>query len=122
METREMTCINCPLGCMLTVTKDGDTVTVTGNTCPRGEDYGRKEMTDPRRTVTSTVFVDGSDAVKVPVKTKTDIPKDKIFAVMDVIRETRAKAPVNIGDVIVHDIAGTGVDLVATKDIAVSAN
>ena len=117
METREMTCINCPLGCLLTVTKDGDKVTVTGNTCPRGEDYGIKEMTDPRRTVTSTVFVKGGKAVKVPVKTKTDIPKDRIFDVMDVIRNTTASAPVAIGDVIVENIAGTGVSLVATKDV-----
>jgi CxxC motif-containing protein len=117
METREMTCINCPLGCLLTVTKDNGKVTVTGNTCPRGEDYGIKEMTDPRRTVTSTVRVKNGSAVKVPVKTKTDIPKDKIFEVMDVIRKAEVKPPVHIGDIIVDDIAGTGVPLVATKDV-----
>ena len=117
MEKREMTCINCPLGCQLTVTVDGGTVTVTGNTCPRGEDYGIKEVTDPRRTVTSTVKVKGGNAARVPVKTKTDIPKDKIFEVMDVVRKTEVKPPVRIGDIIVDDIAGTGVPLVATKDV-----
>lgn len=118
MEVRELTCINCPMGCPLTVTIDGDKVTVTGNTCPRGEDYGRKEVTDPRRTVTSSVYVDGGKAVKVPVKTKSDIPKGKIFDIMEVVKNTRVNAPVSIGDVVVSDICGTGVDLVATKDVA----
>ncbi|MCQ2538414.1 MAG: DUF1667 domain-containing protein [Lachnospiraceae bacterium] len=117
METRELICINCPMGCPLTVTIDGENITVAGNTCPRGADYGKKEVTDPRRTVTSSVYVDGGKAVKVPVKTASDIPKEKIFDIMDVIRKTKAKAPVFIGDIIVADICGTGVNLVATKDV-----
>lgn len=117
METRELICINCPMGCPLTVTIDGDNITVSGNTCPRGADYGKKEVSDPRRTVTSSVFVEGGKAVKVPVKTASDIPKGKIFDIMDVVRNTKVKAPVAIGDVVVEDICGTGVNLVATKDV-----
>ena len=115
MEKRELTCINCPMGCQLSVTIDGENITVTGNTCPRGADYAKKEVTDPRRTVTSSVRVTGSEEKRVSVKTKTDIPKDKIFEVMDVIRKISVSAPVAIGDVICDDIAGTGVPLVATK-------
>ncbi len=103
------------MGCQLTVTIDGANITVEGNTCPRGEDYAKKEVTDPRRTVTSSVVVRHSEAKRVAVKTKTDIPKDKIFDVMEVIKKTAVKAPVEIGDVICEDIAGTGVQLVATS-------
>ncbi len=118
METRELTCINCPLGCALTVTIDGGDITVTGNTCPRGEVYGKKEVTDPTRTVTSTVPVSGGDIARVPVKTAGDIPKGKIFDVMDDIHKASAAAPVSIGDVIVENAAGTGVNVVAARDVA----
>ena len=115
MEKRELTCINCPMGCQLTVTIDGDNITVTGNTCPRGDDYARKEVTDPRRIVTSSVAVSGSETKRISVKTKTDIPKGKIFDVMDVIRKTTVTAPIEIGDVVCENIADTGVQLVATQ-------
>ncbi len=115
METRELTCINCPMGCQMTVTIDGGNISVTGNTCPRGEDYAKKEVTDPRRIVTSSVPVTGSETKRISVKTKTDIPKDKIFDVMEVIRNTTVAAPVEIGDVICEDVCGTGVRIVATQ-------
>ena len=118
METRELTCINCPLGCALTVTIDGENITVAGNTCPRGEVYGKKEVTDPTRTVTSTVPVSGGDIARVPVKTASDIPKGKIFDVMGDIHRATVTAPVSIGDVVVENAAGTGVNVVAARDVA----
>lgn len=117
-EKRELICINCPLGCMLTVTlEDGAVTSVAGNTCKRGEVYARKEVTNPTRIVTTSVPVDGSDSERmVSVKTKNDIPKDKIFDVMDALKGVRATAPVAIGDVICANVCGTGVDVVATKN------
>ena len=91
-------------------------LSVTGNTCKRGEDYGRKEVTAPTRTVTSTVRLKGGSAPVVSVRTKGDVPKDKIFAVMEEIRGAVITAPVHIGDVVIPDIAGTGVDLIATRE------
>ncbi len=117
MEIRELTCIQCPLGCPLTVTVDAGKVTVTGNTCPRGAVYGEKEVTHPTRTVTSTVVVEGGEMARVSVKTAGDIPKEKIFDVMAEIRRTRLTAPVTIGDVIIKNAAGTGVDIIATKSV-----
>ncbi len=117
MEIRELTCIQCPLGCPLTVTVDGDRVTVEGNTCPRGAAYGEKEVTHPTRTVTSTVVVEGGESARASVKTAQDIPKEKIFDVMSEIRKTKIKAPVTIGDVIIKNAAGTGVDIIATKSV-----
>lgn len=118
MEKVELTCIRCPMGCPLTVTVDGENVTVTGNTCPRGAEYGAQEVTAPVRTVTSSVRVRGGELPLVSVKTKTDIPKRKIFDVMADIRKAEVPAPVKIGDVLVPNAGGTGVDVVATKDIA----
>lgn len=118
METRKMVCINCPLGCMLTVTKEDDgTVTVTGNTCPRGETYGRIEMTDPKRIVTSTVRIKGQKNSVVSVKTAEPIPKGKIGECIDSLKEVEVCAPIAIGDVIVENVAGTGVSIVATKEV-----
>jgi len=119
MRIVELTCINCPLGCPLKVETDGQgqVLSVAGNTCKRGEEYGRREVTAPMRTVTSTVRVQGGSAPVVSVRTRGDIPKEKIFAVMEEIRKACAAVPVHIGDVIVEDIAGTGVDLIATRNV-----
>lgn len=121
MNRTELTCIGCPMGCAVTVEmdEDGQITGVTGNTCKRGEDYARKEVTNPTRIVTSTVKVEGGAAEMVSVKTKTDIPKGKIFACVESLRGICVKAPVHIGDVIVSDIAGTGADIVATKEVPV---
>lgn len=118
MKTRELTCIGCPLGCAVEaeIEENGQIVNVTGNTCKRGDDYARKEVTNPTRIVTSTVRVEGGTSDMVSVKTKTDIPKNKIFACMEGLKGVCVKAPVHIGDVIVENIAGTGVDVVATKE------
>lgn len=114
---RELTCISCPLGCPLKVELDesGRVVSVTGNTCKRGEEYGKKEVTAPTRTVTSTVRVEGASVPVTSVRTQTDIPMEKIFACMEEIRRAVVKAPVHIGDVVIHNVAGTGVDVTATK-------
>lgn len=119
MKKIELTCIGCPMGCAVTVQMNeaGQITEVTGHTCRRGEDYARKEVTNPTRIVTSTVKVEGGIAEMVSVKTKTDIPKGKIFACVDGLKGVCVKAPVHIGDVITADIAGTGVDIVATKEV-----
>lgn len=119
METRELTCIGCPMGCPLIVEMDnGEVVSVTGNTCRRGDVYARKEVTNPTRIVTSSVMVEGGTLAVVSVKTREDIPKEKIFDCMKALKGVKVQAPVHIGDVIVKDVAGTGVDVVATKDIS----
>ncbi len=118
MEQRNLTCIGCPMGCQLTVTlQDGAVTAVTGNTCKRGDIYARKEVTHPTRIVTSTVRVVGGHAVAVPVKTAQDIPKECIFDVMRALTTVQAQAPVRIGDILVTDVAGTGVSIVATKNV-----
>ena len=118
MEKRELICIGCPMGCPLSVElQGGEVVSVSGYTCKRGEVYARKEVTNPTRIVTSTVRVEGGSADMVSVKTKEDIPKDRIFDCVRALKGVTVKAPVHIGDVIISDVAGTGVDIVATKQV-----
>ena len=121
MDTRNLICISCPLGCPINVTlnESGEIVSVEGNTCPRGEAYARKEVINPTRIVTSTVRVLGSvnGNVTVSCKTKTDVPKGKIYDVIKDIIGITVTAPVHIGDVIKHNIAGTDIDMVATKEV-----
>ncbi len=110
-----MICIVCPMGCPLTVEKTADGFTVSGNTCPRGEKYAIAECTAPTRTLTSIVPVEGADMVSV--KSAAPLPKEKIFDCVRVLSGITLKAPVRIGDVVVENILGTGVDIVATKNI-----
>ena len=106
------------MGCALTIEMEGDeVVSISGNTCPRGDAYGRKEVTNPTRIVTSTVRVTGGEADMVSVKTKQDIPKGKIFECVEALKGVEVQAPVHVGDVIVSDVAGTGIDIVATKNV-----
>ena len=112
---KELTCIGCPMGCLVTVElEDGIIAGVAGNTCPKGKEYAEKELTHPERTVTSTVPVDGGTLRMLPVKTAHEIPKDKIFESMALIRNARLRAPVRAGEVVIKNLAGTGVDLIAT--------
>lgn len=118
MAIKELICIGCPLGCPLTVNIEGENMTVSGNTCKRGEDYARKEILSPTRIVTSSVHVTGGEIEMVSVKTEKDIPKGSIMDCMKEIRSVVIGAPVAIGDVIIADCAGTGVSIVATKNVA----
>ena len=119
MEQRELTCINCPMGCRITVTMEGSEITaIEGNTCKRGETYARTEVTAPVRTVTTTIKVVGGTSDRVSCKTLTPVPKEKVFEVMADISKASCNAPIKTGDVLIGDCAGTGVPVVATKPVA----
>lgn len=118
MKKRELICIGCPLGCQLKVEmEDGKVTDVTGNSCKRGEIYAQKECTNPTRIVTSTVEVIDGVIPVVSVKTERDIPKDCISECMHQLKGVRIKAPVSIGDIIVENIAGTNINIIATKNV-----
>ena len=118
-EKRELTCIGCPMGCALTVEVDSDGYvwSVTGNTCKRGESYGKKEVTNPTRIVTTTVRVQGGAMNVVPVKTKWDIPKERIFDCINDLSDIVLTAPIHIGDVVRQNVAGTEVPVIATGEV-----
>ena len=112
---RELICIICPRGCSLEVKIENGECSVSGNACPKGEQYGIEECTAPKRTVTSIVRVANREDTMVSVKTSKAVAKEKIFDVMDKIRNKSVLAPVKIGDVIIADLYGA--DIIATKDI-----
>lgn len=111
---KEFTCIICPRGCRLQV---DDNMNVTGNTCPRGKDYAISELTNPVRSLTSSIRVRNRDDLLVSVKTSGQIPKGKIFEVMEEINKLSVDAPTRIGDVAKENILGLGVDILITKNI-----
>lgn len=117
MEKRNLICVACPLGCPITVTIDdnGNVTDVTGNTCKRGDTYAHTEVTNPTRMLTTTVRVEGGKSYVVPVKSATPIPKEMMFECMEVVNKATIKAPVKIGDIVIENILGTGVDIIATN-------
>lgn len=117
-KTRQITCINCPLGCTLDVViKPDDSLVVTGFQCERGEASAKKEILHPMRTITSSVPVIDGEYPMVSVKTAGEISKDMIKNCMLALKDIVIKAPINIGDVIVHDVCSSGIDIVATRDV-----
>ena len=120
MEKRRLTCIGCPMGCQLTVELDGEQIaSISGYTCKRGMIYGEKEVTHPTRIVTTTVRVVHGTAQMVPVKTKEDVPKDKIFDCIRELKEVEIEAPVRAGEPVLKNVAGTGVDVIAVKSVEI---
>lgn len=111
----KLVCINCPRGCELSVEKRGDEVTVEGHACPRGETYGRDELINPVRMVTGLVKVAGTRR-PLPVKTRRAVPKGKIAEITNLLANTTVLSPRRIGEVIVENVCGTGVDVVATAN------
>lgn len=112
-------CIGCPLGCRLEVEEDQEQiVAIRGFSCKLGKDYAEREHTDPRRMLTTTVAIDGALWARLPVRTASPVPKGQVRAVCAVLRAVRLQAPVALGAVIARDVLGTGVDVVATREMA----
>lgn len=113
---KKLICIMCPKGCHLTVDEAND-YKVTGHSCPKGVTYGKAEVTNPVRVLTSTVVVDGGRYPRCPVKTVAGIPKGELKEAMAQINQVHLQAPVRIGDIVVKNILNTGVDVVATSNM-----
>ena len=120
MNEQILTCIGCPMGCRLQVTLEGaQVISVSGNTCRRGDDYARKECTAPERTVCGTVRITGAAGMSVlPVRTASPLPKDKVLAAAEALRRCTVRAPIALGDIVLPNVAGTGVDMIATRSAA----
>ena len=115
---KKMVCVACPIGCPLEVevNEKGEAISITGNTCKRGETYARSEITNPTRSLTTTVKLLGGKNPVVPVKSTSPFPKGRMLEAMKVINKTQLKAPVHIGDVAVKNILDTGIDIVVTNN------
>ena len=124
IENIPLTCIICPMGCFMEVETEKDSYgqiivhNVKDNGCKRGEQYASKELQNPTRTLTSTIkVIDGTLSV-LPVKTEQEVPKNKLLQCMEVVRRVSCNAPIKRGDVVIYDILGTGVNIVACSDVS----
>jgi CxxC motif-containing protein len=115
--TTSYLCIGCPLGCRLEVDEDAghQIVEIRGFACKRGKEYAAQEHMAPERMVTTTVRLVGGALARLPVKTRTPVPKTLALAVCGALRAVTVTAPVAVGDVVLADVLGTGVDVVATR-------
>ncbi|MCP5454484.1 MAG: DUF1667 domain-containing protein [Spirochaetaceae bacterium] len=114
---KELTCIECPRGCRLSVEVDGGRAAVSGNACPKGAVWGAQEAVAPMRTLTTTVAVEGSTRKRLPVRTDGTLPLGRLLDAMAAIDPVVVRPPVRRGDVLARDLLGLGVDLVATDDL-----
>ena len=113
---KKITCIICPKGCAMTAKLENGAVTVTGHTCPKGEEYAINECTNPVRTVTATVRVANRKDTMVSVKTETPVAKDRMMEVMAALRNTSVNAPVAIGDEVLADVCGSRIIITKAVD------
>jgi len=115
---REITCIVCPIGCKIRVRSDGEKLDVlSGYKCKQGVDYAVNEALDPRRMLTTSMLVEGGEWPLVSVKSSKSVPKDKIFDVLKEVKKTIVNAPVKSGQIVIKNVAYTGLDIVATKTV-----
>ena len=117
---KNMTCIICPMGCSLDITYDEENnsvVKVCDNGCPRGPKYAEKELENPTRTLTSTIKVENGTLSVVPVKSLGELPRDSLLKYMEVIKRKVVNAPIKIGEVLIKDILGSGIDIVSCADV-----
>lgn len=123
IEKLPLTCIICPMGCSMEVEVETNAggqkkvLSVKDNGCKRGEQYAAKELINPTRTLTTTIKVEGGQLPLVPVKTAGEVPKASLLQCMEVVRRASCKAPVKRGDVLIYDLLGTGVNVVACADV-----
>ena len=116
---RTFTCIVCPNGCEITAEYQGtDIRSITGATCPRGEEYVRQELTAPKRTIATSVAVIGGELPLVSVRVDAPIPKEDIFKVMEEINRHTVTAPVAIGDILIENVCGSGSNVIITKNVS----
>ena len=116
MEKFHKICISCPAGCHLEIVRNGEEISVSGNTCPRGASYARQELTDPRRVVTAVVFAQSEKRICIPVKTSAPVPMAQIPGLLKKLYALKVALPVQIGDVILKNFNDLGIDVVATSN------
>lgn len=114
---KELVCIVCPRGCTMTLEGEGKDVKVSGNSCKRGAEFAVSEMTEPKRTICTTVKTAFPDVPVLPVRVSKEIPKDRIFDVMAEINKVTVKEKVKRGEVIIKDVSGLGADIIATSGV-----
>ena len=112
-----ITCICCPLGCRILIRKEGKKLTVNGHKCKKGEKYSMQEYINPQRVLTTTVLVEKGKQYLLPVRSEEGIPKHLIKSGVIELSKMKVNAPIKCGDIIFKNILGTGVNIIASRDI-----
>lgn len=111
---KEFVCIICPRGCNL---KIDENLNVSGNSCKRGLEYAISEVTNPVRSITTTVKINSNSIKRLPVKSSNPLPKEKIFAIMKYLDNVEVQAPILMHEIVVRNIFDTGVDIISTREV-----
>ena len=114
---RELTCIVCPKGCSITVTSTADGLVCSGQGCAKGEAYAIQETTAPKRMLTATVDIRGAMHARCPVISSTPVPKERLFELIEALKPIVLEAPVHLNQVVIADILGTGIDILASRTL-----
>ena len=114
---RRLTCIVCPKGCDIDVEVLGDGFETRGNQCVRGREYAISEMTNPKRSITSTVKTIFKEVPRLPVRTDVEIELKDIFPIMKELNTVKLDHAIHSGEIVVSNILGTGANIIATSDI-----
>ena len=118
VERKHFTCVTCPVGCEMDVkVKDGEVLSIEGNRCAKGEEFVLQELREPMRILTTTVRITGAKWAMLPVRTDKPIPKRLFFQVVSELGGLELRAPVKVSDVIVKDVAQTGADVIAARNM-----
>lgn len=113
--TKEIICTVCPSSCRLTVSEENGELLITGNGCKRGIEHGVSEYRNPVRMLTATLAIKGGSLPRLPVISMAEVPKALLRDCLEVVYNTQVVAPVNCGDVVISDVCGTGVDIIASR-------
>jgi CxxC motif-containing protein len=118
VDTMSFVCVACPRGCLLEVARAGEgAVSVRGNACAKGSDYGSREATDPRRTLTTTVATAFPLRPRLPVRSSGEIPKARLVEAARSLDSLVVRARTRRGEAVLRNLLGLGVDVVATDDL-----
>ena len=121
MENRKITCIECPVGCALSVDiEDCRVIKVSGNKCPKGEPYAVSEVKNPLRILTSVVLSQSLSLKMIPVRTDKPIPKSRLFDAMVEVKKIRITRPLKAGDIVAENFLGLQINLIATRDVSLT--
>ena len=118
VEKEHFTCVICPIGCEIDVElQDSDVVSIEGSKCAKGKDFVSQELEEPMRILTTTIRIEGAKWAMLPVRTDRPIPKRLLFRVIEELASIELRAPVKMADVVIGDIAGTGANVVTTRNM-----
>lgn len=112
--SKELTCIVCPVGCSLRIDESGH---VSGNHCKRGLEFAQSETTNPTRVVTTTISIEGAIYRRLPVVSSQPVPKSKMMEFVKAVQLIKVEAPIYCGDVLLSNVLGLGVDVIASRTL-----